>query len=120
MCAQPRVACMGKSVKKETPQVDLRRLGRGWFRAMGSLADDFLDLLQEVIAAIFAEFLGVLFSFLHIGVLENRDPLEMLIEDTPVEFHSRLGSGLPRALRLGFYSGFRGGFSGFRGLLRLL
>jgi hypothetical protein len=84
------------------------------------LAYDFLDLLQEVVATVFAEFLGVLFSLLDICVLEHSNSLEVLIENTPVEFYARFSGGLSGSFWFGFDSSFRGRRIGFRGLLRFL
>ena len=64
-----------------------------WGRC-GGLADDFFNFLEEVIPAILAEFLGVFFSFLHVGVFEHGDAFEVLVEDPPIELDSWFGGWL--------------------------
>ena len=76
--------------------------------------------MQEVIPTVFAEFFGMLFSLLYIGVLKDGNTLEVLIEHAPLEFHTRVGGGFSGSFWLGLDSDFRACRFGFRGLLRLL
>ena len=98
-----------------------------WGRC-GRLAYDFFDFLEEVIPAILAEFLGVFFSFLDIGVFEHGYTFEVLVEDPPVELDSWFGGRLSSPFwfdncwcfgGFGCFCGRVGGGCGC-GLLRLL